>query len=120
METRHVKSHQRLSRTSAVALRAPVALGSALAAQPIKIGVAEALSGPAAQYGVSIPNGFEKGGAGVNAAGGVNGSKIELVVEDEQGKKDEAINAFKKLIFQDKTLMLFGPTLSNSPSAADP
>ena len=120
METRHVKSHQRFARTSAVALAAAVALGSALAAQPIKIGVAEALSGPAAQYGVSIRNGFEMAVDEINAAGGVNGSKIELVVEDEQGKKDEAINAFKKLIFQDKTLMLFGPTLSNSASAADP
>jgi branched-chain amino acid transport system substrate-binding protein len=120
METRHVKSHQRFARTSAVALAAAVTLGSALAAQPIKIGVAEALSGPAAQYGVSIRNGFEMAVDEINAAGGVNGSKIELVVEDEQGKKDEAINAFKKLIFQDKTLMLFGPTLSNSASAADP
>ena len=120
METRHVKSHQRFARTSAVALAAAVTLGSALAAQPIKIGVAEALSGPAAQYGVSIRNGFEMAVDEINAAGGVNGSKIELVVEDEQGKKDEAINAFKKLIFQDKALMLFGPTLSNSASAADP
>ena len=120
METRPVKSHQRFARMSAAALAAAVTLGSALAAQPIKIGVAEALSGPAAQYGVSIRNGFEMAVDQINAAGGVNGSKIELVVEDEQGKKDEAINAFKKLIFQDKTLMLFGPTLSNSASAADP
>jgi branched-chain amino acid transport system substrate-binding protein len=50
----------------------------------------------------------------------VGGNKIVLVVEDEQGKKEEAINAFKKLIFQDKVLMLFGPTLSNSAQAADP
>ena len=36
------------------------------------------------------------------------------MIEDEQGKKEEAINVFKKLIFQDKVLMVFGPTLSNS------
>ena len=54
------------------------------------------------------------------ASGGINGSKIELVIEDEQGKKEEAINVFKKLIFQDKVLMLFGPTLSNSAQASDP
>src|ERR1700748_1580620 len=120
METRHVKSHQRFARTSALARAAAVALGSALAAQPIKIGVAEALSGPAAQYGVSIRNGFQLAVDEINGAGGVNGNKIALVVEDEQGKKDEAINAFKKLIFQDKALMLFGPTLSNSAQAADP
>ncbi|NLZ40698.1 MAG: ABC transporter substrate-binding protein, partial [Comamonadaceae bacterium] len=56
----------------------------------------------------------------INAAGGVNGNKLQLVIEDEQGKKEEAINVFKKLIFQDKVLMVFGPTLSNSAQAADP
>ena len=56
----------------------------------------------------------------INGRGGINGQKIELVVEDEQGKKEEAINVFKKLIFQDKVLMLFGPTLSNSAQASDP
>ncbi len=93
--------------------------GSASAAD-IKIGVAEALSGGAAQYGISIRNGFQLAVDEINAAGGINGDKIVLVVEDEQGKKEEAINAFKKLIFQDKVLMLFGPTLSNSAQAADP
>ena len=110
----------RFARISAIALAAAVSLGTANAADSIKIGVAEALSGGAAQYGISIRNGFQMAADEINAAGGVNGSKIELVIEDEQGKKDEAINAFKKLIFQDKALMLFGPTLSNSAAAADP
>jgi branched-chain amino acid transport system substrate-binding protein len=56
----------------------------------------------------------------INAAGGVKGNKIALEVEDEQGRKEQAIDVFKKLIFQDKVLMLFGPTLSNSAQAADP
>ena len=89
-------------------------------AADIKLGVAEALSGGAAQYGVAIRNGFQLAADEINAAGGVNGNKLALVVEDEQGKKEEAINVFKKLIFQDKVLMTFGPTLSNSAQAADP
>jgi branched-chain amino acid transport system substrate-binding protein len=89
-------------------------------AADVRIGVAEALSGGAAQYGLSIRNGFQLAADQINANGGVGGDKIVLVVEDEQGKKEEAINAFKKLIFQDKVLMLFGPTLSNSAQAADP
>lgn len=119
-ETRHVNALPRFARISTIALAAALSLGGALAAEPIKIGVAEALSGGAAQYGISIRNGFQMAVEEINATGGVNGSKIELVIEDEQGKKDEAINAFKKLIFQDKALMLFGPTLSNSAQAADP
>ena len=86
----------------------------------IKIGVAEALTGNAAQYGVPIRKGFELALGEINGAGGIHGNKIELIIEDEQGKKEEAINVFKKLIFQDKTLMLFGPTLSNSAQASDP
>jgi branched-chain amino acid transport system substrate-binding protein len=86
----------------------------------IKIGAAEALTGNAAQYGGPIRKGFELALAEINASGGINGRKIVLVVEDEQGKKEEAINVFKKLIFQDKVLMLFGPTLSNSAQASDP
>ena len=92
----------------------------ALAFAQIKIGAAEALTGNAAQYGVPIRKGFELAVSEINGAGGINGKKIELVIEDEQGKKEEAINVFKKLIFQDKVLMLFGPTLSNSAQASDP
>jgi branched-chain amino acid transport system substrate-binding protein len=89
-------------------------------ATDIKLGAAEALTGPAAKYGISIKNGFTLAVDEINARGGVNGSKLVLISEDEQGKKEEAINAFKKLIFQDKVLALFGPTLSNSAFAADP
>ena len=89
-------------------------------AADVKIGAAEALSGPAGQYGQSIRNGLTLAVEEINAAGGVKGNKIALQLEDEQGKKEQAIDVFKKLIFQDKVLMLFGPTLSNSAQAADP
>src|ERR1035437_3708435 len=95
-------------------------LTSAVMAADIKIGAAEALTGPAAKYGVAIKNGFTLAADEINGKGGVNGDKLALVIEDEQGKKEEAINVFKKLIFQDKVLMVFGPTLSNSAFAADP
>jgi branched-chain amino acid transport system substrate-binding protein len=86
----------------------------------VRIGVAEALTGNAAQYGVPIRKGLELAVSEINAAGGIHNQKIELAIEDEQGKKEEAINVFRKLIFQDKVLMLFGPTLSNSAQASDP
>ena len=103
-------------------LEAVVALAflTGVAEAQLKIGAAEALTGNAAQYGGPIRRGFELALGEINASGGVNGQKIELVIEDEQGKKEEAINVFKKLIFQDKVLMLFGPTLSNSAQASDP
>ena len=106
--------------TFKTSLIAAAILCSAAQAADLKIGMAEALSGSAAQYGVAIRNGFELAAAEINAAGGINGNQIALVVADEQGKKEEAINVFKKLVFQDKVLMVFGPTLSNSAQAGHP
>ena len=102
-----------------VSLAVACPAAGAVAAE-IKIGVAEASTGNAAQYGMPIRKGFELAIGEINRSGGINGNKLELVIEDEQGKKEEAINVFKKLIFQDKVLMLFGPTLSNSAQASDP
>jgi len=106
-------------RTLLAALLAAGAVSSAIGAD-IRIGAAEALSGPAGQYGQSIKNGFQLAVDEINAAGGVKGNKIAIQFEDEAGKKEQAIDVFKKLIFQDKVLMVFGPTLSNSAQAADP
>ena len=107
-------------RTLASALFLSGLLAGTAQAADLKIGVAEALTGGGAQYGVPIRNGFQLAADEINAKGGINGNKIQLVIEDEQGKKEEAINVFKKLIFQDKVLMIFGPTLSNSMFAAGP
>ena len=114
MNTRHI-----FRKSLAAAVVALGAIGAADAAD-IKLGAAEALSGPAGQYGQSIRNGLQLAAEEINAKGGIKGNKIVLQIEDEQGKKEEAIDVFKKLIFQDKVLMLFGPTLSNSAQAADP
>ena len=101
-------------------LLAGAALATPVLAADVKLGAAEALSGPAGQYGQSIRNGFDLALEEINAAGGVKGNKLVLQIDDEAGKKEQAIDVFKKLIFQDKVLMLFGPTLSNSAQAADP
>ena len=99
---------------------AALGAGFAAVAADIKLGAAEALSGGAAQYGIAIRNGLTLALDEVNAAGGVNGNKLVLIVEDEQGKKEEVANVFKKLFFQDQVLMTFGPTLSNSAQSGDP
>jgi branched-chain amino acid transport system substrate-binding protein len=106
--------------TQSIALSLTLAGAGMAQAADIKLGVAEALSGGAAQYGVAIRNGFQLAADEINAKGGINGDKIQLVIEDEQGKKEEAINVVKKLVFQDKVLMVFGPTLSNSMFAGGP
>lgn len=106
--------------TPLLALLSALSVPLAGHAGEIRIGLAEALTGPASQYGAPIHNGFMLAQDEINAKGGINGNKILLIEEDERGKKEEAINVYKKLIFQDKVLMIFGPTLSNSMFAAGP
>lgn len=113
-------------RNSLIRCLAPLLAGVALTAMQaadaavVRLGAAEALTGPVAQYGISIRNGLELAINQINAKGGINGDRLELTVEDDQAKKEEAINVFRQLIFRDKVLMIFGPTLSNSAFAADP
>jgi branched-chain amino acid transport system substrate-binding protein len=103
-----------------VALAIAISVSVTAYGADVKIGVAEALTGGAAQYGVAVRNGLQLAADEINAGGGVNGNKLQLIIEDEQGKKEEAINVLKKLVFQDKVLMVFGPTLSNSMFAGGP
>ena len=89
-------------------------------AAEVKLGLAATLTGPVAKYGLAIRNGMTLATGEINARGGVNGNTLTLVVDDEQAKKEEAINVYKRLIYQDKVLMIFGPTLSTLAFAADP
>jgi branched-chain amino acid transport system substrate-binding protein len=100
---------------------ATAAMTPALAADSVKIGAIEDLTGPTARYGTMIRNGFELAAEQINAKGGVlHGRKIELLVEDAAGQKDQSITAAKKLLARDKVVALLGPTLSNEMYAAAP
>ena len=90
------------------------------AAGEIKIGVVATLSGDGADYGVSIKRGLETARDRINGAGGIDGRKISLVIEDSHGDKNEAINAVQKLINKDRVLAIIGPTNSGEMFAAGP
>ena len=67
-------------------------------ADTIKIGVAGAHSGDLASYGLPSVNAVKLVVANVNAAGGIDGRKIEVVVEDDQCKAEIATNTAAKLV----------------------
>ncbi len=85
-----------------------VAVPSANAAEAIKIGAIYIMSGPFAIYGKFARDGMELAVDEINASGGVMGRKLELVIEDSTGKARVAIQAARKLIFQDKVHGLIG------------
>ena len=83
----------------------------------IKIGVIAPLTGDVAQYGVAVKEGVEMKVAEINAAGGINGKKIELVISDSKGDSQEAVNIFKKMISQDKVNLIIGEVISSASLA---
>jgi len=78
----------------------------------IKIGVFAPLSGNAMAYGFDVLNAAKMYYDKVNKEGGVNGRKIELVVEDDRCNANDLLAAVKKLTEQDKVFMLNGGSCS--------
>lgn len=83
----------------------------------IKIGVIAPLTGNVAQYGVAVKEGVELKVKEINEAGGINGKKIELVIEDSKGDSNEAINIYKKLVSKDKVNLVIGEVISSASLA---
>ena len=66
--------------------------------QTIKIGVASPYSGDLASYGVPVKNAVEIAVKKVNAIGGIDGKRVELLAEDDVCGPDTAVNVAKKLV----------------------
>ena len=81
------------------------ALGSALpaAAQTLKFGLAMPLTGSQSSYGKDQIKAAEWAVADINAKGGVNGKKLEMIVLDTQADPTIGINAVNRLVNVDKT-----------------
>jgi branched-chain amino acid transport system substrate-binding protein len=75
----------------------------------IVLGMHTDLSGPAATYGVSSSNAVKMRFDEVNEAGGINGRKIKLIVEDTQYQVPRAVQAGLKLINRDHIFAMVAP-----------
>lgn len=87
---------------------------SAIAADPVKIGLALPLSGAAATYGQELQRGAEYAADLVNQRGGIlGGRKIELVFEDEKGTPQGGVAAVQKLMSVGRVKAITGGTNSS-------
>jgi branched-chain amino acid transport system substrate-binding protein len=77
-------------------------------AQPIKIGAPQPMTGPDAPFGDKFKKAYGMAIEEINAAGGVNGRKLEVVIEDHQAKNALAATVAEKLITQEKVLVMTG------------
>ncbi|MEO7427332.1 MAG: ABC transporter substrate-binding protein [Fibrobacteria bacterium] len=90
------------------------------ASNEILIGHYGSLTGATATFGQSAQMGIEMAVDAINASGGVLGKQLKLLVEDDQGKPEEAQTVATKLINKDRVVALLGEIASSNSLAAAP
>jgi branched-chain amino acid transport system substrate-binding protein len=84
----------------------------------IVIGTHQDLSGPIKVWGVPVSNGMKMAVEEVNAAGGIHGRKLKLILEDSGYDPKRAVLASQKMIEKDKIFAMVGPMGSPTVLAA--
>ncbi len=79
-----------------------------VAGEPVRIGFFMSMTGRDASFGEASLRGARLAVDGLNAAGGVLGRPVELVVEDDRSIAGESATAVKKLISRDRVVALVG------------
>jgi branched-chain amino acid transport system substrate-binding protein len=80
-----------------------------ISADEIVIGTHQDLSGPIKFWGVPVSNGMKMAVEEINAAGGINGRKIKMVLEDSGYDPKRAVLASQKMVERDKVFAMVGP-----------
>ncbi|MGE5509358.1 MAG: ABC transporter substrate-binding protein [Chitinophagales bacterium] len=92
----------------------------AYAADPVRIGALAALTGGASMQGNQAREGALMAEEDLNAKGGVLGRKVKVYIEDSQGVPTTAVNAFRKLVDDDKVSAVVGDHQSTAVLAFKP
>ena len=89
-----------------------------ISASEIVIGTHQDLSGPIKGWGVPVSNGMKMAVEEINAAGGINGRKIKMILEDSGYDPKRAVLASQKMVERDKIFAMVGPMGSPTVLAA--
>jgi branched-chain amino acid transport system substrate-binding protein len=87
------------------------------AAEAIKIGAILAETGPASFLGAPEEKTLKMLAEEINATGGVDGRKIELIIKDSGASPEKAISFAKQLIEEEKVFAIIGPSTSGETMA---
>jgi branched-chain amino acid transport system substrate-binding protein len=99
---------------------AGVMVTPALAAETFKVGAVFSVTGPASFLGDPEKKTAMMIAEQINAAGGIGGKKLELIIYDTEGDATKGNLAVKKLITQDKVCAIIGPSRSGTSMAVVP
>src|SRR5262245_25914875 len=86
----------------------------------IKIGFFGDLSGQTFNFGESAKNGVLMAADEINLAGGIEGRRIDVVIDDDGGSPEKAATLTGKLIDNDKVVAIIAAGKSSNSSAAEP
>jgi len=103
-----------------VILALSVFFSCAKKSEEIRIGEFGSLTGTTATFGISTKNGIDLAIGEVNSGGGIQGKPLKVIVEDDQGKPEEAATAVRKLVEQDKVITVLGEVASSRTLAGAP
>ena len=92
----------------------------AMSDEPFRVGVMESLTGPGETYGTVSVQAKQMAVDEINAAGGINGRMLELIVEDSKCSAQDAITAYNKLTDVDDVKIILGTSCSGAMLGAAP
>ncbi|MGI8517090.1 MAG: ABC transporter substrate-binding protein, partial [Acidimicrobiia bacterium] len=104
--------------TGAATTSAETTTSGAEAEGPIKIGIIADLTGPFTTYGNSLARSAQLAVNEINAAGGIDGRQVEVIVEDIQTDVAATVDKARKLVQSDNVDLVMGPIGSDANDAA--
>ncbi|MCX6381500.1 MAG: ABC transporter substrate-binding protein [Armatimonadetes bacterium] len=94
--------------------------GNTVTGDTIKIGEYGSLTGDNSTFGISTHRGIQLAIEETNAAGGINGKKLELISEDDNSKAEQAKTVVQKLVSNEKVIAVIGEVASSRSIMAAP
>jgi branched-chain amino acid transport system substrate-binding protein len=115
--TKTTRPHALRALLGATAIGLLAASSPAFAADPIKIGV---IAEAQAIAGASIPQAAQMAADEINAAGGVDGRKIEIITYDNHSSSADSVRAFQRAVNEDKVNIVIASYISEVVLALEP
>lgn len=113
---RNLKKAFTITAAAAMAMTAFAPVSVFAEEETFKIGGIGPMTGAAATYGAAVENGIQLAVDEINAEGGINGTKIEFKMEDDEHDAEKSVNAYNTL--KDWGMQMLVGTVTSAPCIA--
>ena len=110
----------RIAAVAGLVLACAVAAMVACSLRPVRVGAVLPLTGSYAVYGKSLERGALLAAERVNASGGIEGRRIEILVRDSESDDKTAAEAFQALVVRDQVSVVLGGCTTGETLAMAP